>query len=237
MILAAARRACKLFCSLALLVTGPAVAESLEIIKPLDLYGKKILFDVFRSGEQIGHHQIDFFDNGINLKVSSTVRLRLNFLALFSYRYDYRSEAMWTDGQLDELEAMVDDDGEKSSVSAMRLGSRFNVKHGEHLYTTLAPLMPTNHWNSAVLKEKRVLNTLTGQINNVRLVPKVRESVETEHGSIMSTRYAYTGDLDTEVWYDDLGRWVKLRFRGSDGTPIEYICRRCQGALKEDFKN
>jgi hypothetical protein len=36
--------------------------------------------------------------------------------------------------------------------------------------------------------------------------------------------------LNTEVWYDDLGRWVKMRFNGPDGSAIEYVCRRCQGS-------
>ena len=44
-----------------------------------------------------------------------------------------------------------------------------------------------------------------------------------------ATRYAYSGDLKADVWYDDAGRWVKLRFRGRDGSVIEYVCRRCQG--------
>ena len=44
-----------------------------------------------------------------------------------------------------------------------------------------------------------------------------------------ATRYAYTGDLDNEVWYDDVGRWVKMRFKGRDGSTIDYVCRRCQG--------
>ena len=81
-----------------------------------------------------------------------------------------------------------------------------------------------------MLGQKRVLNTLTGNVNNVTLVAKGREAIATERGDVVATRYAYTGDLvDTEVWYDDAGRWVKLRFMGRDGTPIEYACRRCQG--------
>ena len=65
------------------------------------------------------------------------------------------------------------------------------------------------------------------------LVGKGREPIPTERGDVVASRYSYTGDLaDTEVWYDDVGRWVKLRFLGRDGTPIEYACRRCQGGDK-----
>ena len=55
------------------------------------------------------------------------------------------------------------------------------------------------------------------------------ENVVTEIGRIPATRFAYSGDLQNEVWYDDAGRWVKMRFKGRDGSTIEYVCRRCQG--------
>ena len=43
-----------------------------------------------------------------------------------------------------------------------------------------------------------------------------------------ATRYRYSGELEqTEVWYDDEGRWLRLRFPGGDGLPIDFICRRC----------
>ena len=104
------------------------------------------------------------------------------------------------------------------------------IRLKEKTYSTEAPIIPTNHWNANVVRQKRVLNTLTGNVNNVTLVAKGREAIATERGDVVATRYAYTGDLvDTEVWYDDAGRWVKLRFMGRDGTPIEYVCRRCQG--------
>jgi geranylgeranyl diphosphate synthase type II len=56
-----------------------------------------------------------------------------------------------------------------------------------------------------------------------------REYVATERGQVPATYYRYTGDLLAELWYDDDGRWVKMRFKGRDGSMIEYVCRRCQG--------
>ena len=53
--------------------------------------------------------------------------------------------------------------------------------------------------------------------------------VATERGPVMATRYAYSGELQTEVWYDECGRWVKMRFAGRDGSIIDYVCRQCQG--------
>jgi hypothetical protein len=70
---------------------------------------------------------------------------------------------------------------------------------------------------------------LTGRLDKVRIEPREREPIATERGAVMATRYAYTGALSVEVWYDDAGRWVKLQFTGRDGSTIDYVCRRCQG--------
>ena len=73
----------------------------------------------------------------------------------------------------------------------------------------------------------QVINTITGKINDVELQRRDTTAISTKHGDITATHYAYQGDLTTEVWYDDNGKWVKMRFPGKDGVMIEYKCRVC----------
>ena len=82
----------------------------------------------------------------------------------------------------------------------------------------------------------KVLNTLTGKMNNVRIEARGQEYVPTEGGDVKAMRYAYTGELETEVWYDQEDRWVKMRFVGKDGVSIDYVCRKCQGPNAEPIK-
>ncbi|MEX2311793.1 MAG: DUF6134 family protein, partial [Rhodospirillales bacterium] len=163
------------------------------------------------------------------LFVDATLMLRIEVLLFTAYRYHYQSRSEWRDGWLRNLQARVDDDGKLFQLDAARVGNFVRVSHGDAQYRVSAPILPTDHWNSAVLSETRVLNTLTGLINDVRIKKLDRTMVETENGPVSATHYAYTGDLTTEVWYDDAGRWVKLRFQGKDGSTIDYQCRRCQG--------
>lgn len=218
--------------SITLAVTD-TIAESAEGPKsfesPIQLYGHKILFDVYRKDKRVGFHRVRFSQDAKTLSVESDFQLQLKILYVPVFRYAYRSESLWRMGQLDRLSVTLDDDGKRSSLDATRVGNRIQVDRASGSYMTDAPLFPTNHWNAAVLGQNRVLNTLTGRINSVRIELIVRETVHTERGDVPATRYAYTGDLETEVWYDDAGRWVKMRFAGRDGSPIEYICRRCQG--------
>ena len=91
-------------------------------------------------------------------------------------------------------------------------------------------LFPTNNWNSNVLYERHVLNTLTGQINSVRTKARQRERVPAERAEIEATRYSYTSEFQTEAWYVDMGQWAKVRFAGRDGAQFDYVYHRCQGS-------
>ena len=194
------------------------------------LYSDSIAFEVIRNGEKIGTHKVYFERGGEGWKVRSIANMEIRFLAFFSYQYKYESEGFWMNGELEALSVNVNDDGKHFEMLATRSGTKMKVKFQDKAYTTSAPIIPTNHWNPHVLGRKRVLNTLTGKVNKVTLVAKGQEIISSESGDIAANRYVYTGDLeDTEVWYDDTGRWVKLRFLGRDGTPVEYICQKCSG--------
>jgi hypothetical protein len=198
---------------------------------PLALYGEEIYFDVYRKGDRVGFHRVRFQGDRRDLTVRSEFRLQIDVLYLTVFRYDYRSEARWRRGKLDRLRVTLDDDGERSTLDASRVGDGLKVRYDDGSYLAALPLFPTNHWNAGVLEQDRVLNTLTGRLNAVRITPAGREAVATENGEIAATRYIYSGDLETEAWYDDAGRWVKMRFKGRDGSTIEYVCRRCQGEM------
>jgi len=216
-----------------LLPAWEAAAGGLKLPKtaadPLSLYGPAIDFDVFRKGDKVGFHRVRFERIGEDLIVSNTFQLEVHVLFFTAFRYVYHSEARWRHGQLMSLKADVNDNGKSVSIDAVGEDGRMTVRNAVGQFAVDAPLYPTNHWNAAVLPETQVLNTLTGRINNVRIEPRGREEIATEWGDVAATRYAYTGDLAAEVWYDDVGRWVKLRFQGRDGSDIDYVCRRCQG--------
>lgn len=226
----------KLLCSQLLgivILTGqtvPAVASNNPYLtKPTELYGEQILFDVYRAGSPVGFHRVQFEKGDEGLRVRSDFQLEIQILFFTAYRYRYTSEAAWRDGILESLDAQINDDGKMRTVNATRDGQRMLIKSPDGDIEVNSPLFPTNHWNIAVVDEDNVLNTLTGRVNTVRISPQDRGPIATENGPVSATRFVYSGDLENEVWYDDDGRWVKMRFKGIDGSIIEYVCRLCQG--------
>tara|TARA_B100000700_G_C14889294_1_gene781948 strand:- start:85 stop:753 length:669 start_codon:yes stop_codon:yes gene_type:complete len=211
------------------LVLEIAQAAEKTFVDPLKLYGDKIVFDVFRRGEQIGHHVVRFNRTGHELLVSSRLDLSIDVFFITVYRFLYESKAIWRLGVVNQINVEIDDNGEPFRFQALQRGGVLRIQSERERAEFAGPLLPTNHWNAKVLDANRVLNTLTGDVHEVRIVSDGRELVATERGNVVATKYAYSGEFETEVWYDEQGRWVKMRFDGEDGVPIEYVCQRCQG--------
>jgi hypothetical protein len=204
------------------------MAQGAQTPDPLILYGPEITFDVFRDGNKVGRHSVAFSRQSSGaLLVNARFELAITFLAIPVYEYFYRSTAVWRNGRLTTLTSDVDDDGKKSSVRLQANGTRLIIKGKNGELDWPAPVYPTNHWHAGVLSQKQVLNTLNGNISSVTITPAGRDQIRAQGTLVEATRYEYSGDIETTVWYDDSGRWVKMQFTAKNGSVIDYQCTRC----------
>ena len=188
-----------------------------------------LVFDVLRDGVPVGHHKVIFSYDVDGLKVDTVFELKIELFSYLLYSLDYSSQSHWRDGKLLRLNARTDDNGTVGYVRVERQNDFLKIKGPNGTKIVRGNLNPTNHWNVAVTKSDRVLNTITGRVNAVRMMDLGSEYLIAEGRTVEARRWAYTGDLQNEVWYDQDGNWVKMRFDGKDGSTIEYVCRRCLG--------
>jgi hypothetical protein len=212
---------------ISLAVLSPSRAVPAATLDPVRLYGSEIRFDVLRDGDKVGDHVVRFARDRDALFVHVSFDLVVRILGFTVYGYNYVSRSLWRGGRLVKLEARTDDDGAENWVRARANGDGLEVDGPAGRFVAPANVFPTNHWNSAVLKSDVVLNTLTGKLNRVAIVDMGDASTQAAGGKRAARHFKYTGELETEVWYDARGRWVKLRFQAEDGSIIEYVCRRC----------
>jgi hypothetical protein len=197
---------------------------------PTPLYGSEIVFSVMRKGSEIGQHRVLFTREDGALVVRSLLDLAVKFLGVTVYRYKYSAREVWRDGKLMLLESAVNDDGKAAKVEAEAEAGKIAVSGPAGRALIVPPILPSTHWDPQVIGAGRLLNTLDGKIDRIRLVPEGTDSVPVGTGSREATHYVWTGDIKAESWYDAAGHWLKLRFNGKDGTPIDYVCKRCMAA-------
>jgi len=208
--------------------TSSAAAPSVAHLSTVrSLYGDSIEFEIFRNDAPVGTHRVTFEDRGGALKVVTDFELEVRALFITFFEMQYRSEALWRDGALVSLTARTNRNGDVVTVEAAADGDTLLGQGPNGPFTADLGIYPTNHWNAGVIGSTQLLNTITGRVNAVRLVPLGLEQVDTAHGVIGATRYRYDGAIDNEVWYDANGRWVQMRFPGEDGSMIELRCRKC----------
>jgi len=205
-------------------LSAPARAASAA---PDSIYGKEMVFSVWRSGSEIGKHTVDFARDGDTLRVESRVELVVRLLGIPVFRYKYAAEERWRRDALFGLAVKINNDGSPIVVDAERAGDKLDVKGTNGSFVLPGAIMPTTHWDMRIVHENEVLNTTNGKPDHVDVVKGKVERIATANGTIDATHYVYTGDLQAEVWYDAEGHWVKLRFLGKDGTPVEYVCEVC----------
>lgn len=206
---------------------GPATA----MIDPVALYGSGLEFDILRNGRPVGTHSVTFDpapDGTLAVTARSDIAVRV--LVFTAYRFSYESRSVWRDGRLERLSVRTDDAGTVSSVAAQPGNGGLDVRGPEGTTRAPADIFPTDHWNPDVRGASRVLNTITGRLNAVTMTAEATELVPTADGPRPAQRWRYEGELETVAWYDAAGRWVGLRFEGSDGSVVDYVCRRCGGA-------
>lgn len=196
-------------------------------MQPEALYGSDLLFSIWRNDSRIGTHETKFSRDGGELIVDTKVNMQVKVLFITAYQMDHKIREIWRDGSLQQLDVWTDDDGEISQYVAERQDNKVVVKGPDGPYEAPPTLMTTSHWNHWILDRDVVFNTLTGQLNRITLAKHGPATVKAGDSDRNAIRYAYTGELDTDIWFDDLGRWVKLKFKAPDGSDIEYICESC----------
>jgi Family of unknown function (DUF6134) len=207
---------------------GTSVAETPPPANdPFRLYGNEIRFDVERDGNVVGQHVVTFTRTDRGVRADSRADIDVQLLFLSAYRFRYQAREVWSGGELQSLDASTNDDGDYSHVQAVRDATGLLISSSQGTYE--APSVPPiSHWNAALLKGGRLLNTMTGKLSQVQVFDQGSDTVATRSGSLRAHHYLYSGDLNGEIWYDSDGRWVKLRFRANDGSIIDYVCRRCR---------
>jgi hypothetical protein len=178
------------------------------------------VYQVTRNGEVVGEQRADFERRGDDLRVVTDVKINVTLLGLSVYDFTQRIEEHWEKGVLTDFTSISVDDGNTRNVKLTRKGDRLVGTTDDKKRDLPGNLIPTTLWNSAVVEQKSVLETVKGRERMCQVTQKGIENVKLPVGSVSARHFVFTGDFSREAWYDDQGVLVASQMEAKDGSII-----------------
>jgi hypothetical protein len=206
------------FIALALIASnGISTAQGLAPFKRSHLE-----YVVARNDEAVGRHIIDFTRDGdtTTVKISTKVVVTVAFIPV--YRFEHSGIETWRGRQLIALRSRTNDDGTPHQVAVAAEGDHLRVAADGSQATVAAAILPASLWNSGIVAQSTLLNTLDGSQMRVAIEDRGDETVFATGIGVRAHHYTISGALNRDVWFDANNTLVRVQFAAKDGSNIVY---------------
>jgi hypothetical protein len=189
------------------------------------LYPEITRFDLLRNGERVGDYWLEFQEEDAKLTVKIGMQLSIKVFGLFNYNYSYSATERWVEDELYSLDVRLNKNGDQQQRSwVSEKYHSLNTADVIDSGNLNSDLLPTHHWYSKILSQKRVFNTIKAKA--VEIDPMLDEQfiLNISGEKLLVNAYRLGGDLEnTQSWYDTRGVWRGMRFKAKDGSNVEVI--------------
>jgi hypothetical protein len=219
--IAACRRAAGLSLALAIpLAIAAAPAGADEGWHSGQPPAERLDYAVTREGSPVGLQTVEFLHEGEGLVVRTHIEIDVRFLSISLYRFRHDAEERWADGRLAAFSSSTDDDGKQREVALVAKDGRLMGRYNDNPVDLPGDLVPASLWHPATLTATVLLDPIRGRTRDVSVADQGMEEVTAAGGEIEARHYAMTGQITRDLWYDDEGKLVLVRFPAKDGSEI-----------------
>ena len=181
-------------------------------------------FDVALDGKSIGYHTFNVTHDGNQQVLETEARFDVKFLFVTAFRYRHENTEVWSNGCLKSIDAMTNSNGKKLTVKGERSESVFDLESADKAASLPACVQTFAYWNPAVLTAERLLNSQTGEYEDVKAVYEGPDRIDVAGSEVDAFRYrlsARAGDI--VLWYStDETTWLGLQAPAKGGRTITY---------------
>lgn len=180
-------------------------------------------FQVFLGDRPIGEHSFRIDARGGQTQVTSQARFDVDFLFINAYRYRHTSQETFRDGCLAAITASTDDNGKRFEVAGRADGGALRLERPAGATTERGCVKTFAYWDRDFLRQPRLLNPQTGELEPVTVRPAGSDRIEVNGREVSASRYALsTDELTIDLWYHDELGWVGLESDTGAGRRLIY---------------
>ena len=186
--------------------------------------GKQWQFDVALDGKPIGSHTFELQHDGSKQVLTTEASFDVKFLFITAFRYRHQNTEIWSNGCLSSIDASTDSNGQQFDVRGEIGNGRFDVIGAEGSMTLPGCVQTFAYWNPAILESQRLLNSQTGEYEDVTVTLEGREPLTVAGKQVDTLRYRLSAKAgDITLWYSSADNtWVGLEAPAKGGRKLRY---------------
>jgi hypothetical protein len=177
-------------------------------------------FRVYLDDKPIGYHEFNVA-NGV---VESRAVFNVKVLFFNAYSYQHNNRERWQEGCLVQIKSETSDNGDEYSVTGTVDENSFLVSTQTGEAELHGCVRSFAYWNPALLDVPALLNTQTGEYQNVALDIDDNTEFSFKGRTIPAKRYTLRVEgREIEIWYGLSGEWLALNAKTESGRTLRYV--------------
>ena len=185
--------------------------------------GNSWKFDVFLDNKEIGYHHFHLARFGETRQLKSVASFEYKLLFVSLYHYEHENRETWNGDCLESIQSETDANGEPFRFEGRREAGQFRVADLQSTESLPECVMSFAYWNPSFLEQKYLINTQSGEFQEVSISEPVFEELEIRGELRPSYRYRLAaGALNLDLWYSMDRQWLALESETEGGRKLRY---------------
>ena len=196
------------------------------LVLSLDLQAnteKQWQFRVFLDDKEIGYHKVRLSPEEDGRRVSVEAKFDVKFFFITAYRYDHQTEEFWEGACLRDIQSRTDNNGEQLFIRKQAEGNNFTLETHDGQQELQGCVRSFAYWDPELLKTSRLLNTQTGEYQDVEIIELGDSPIEIEGRMVEAVQYRLMIEGSSiDLWYTTDMNWLALQSITEGGYRLSY---------------
>ena len=175
------------------------------------------------SGTTIGKQRVVFEQAGDRISVSTTSRVSASLLFVTLIELEHQSTEIWANGRLLSFSGRTVDNGRTVEVTVARAENGYLVtRNGEQMRVPMDAISGSLWCADSVARPGpgTFVDLVKGRTGPVTVSPMMPEDIVVRGTTLPTKHVEITGTQEREVWYDAVGKPVRVRFPAKMGPKV-----------------
>ena len=184
---------------------------------------KQWQFRVFLDDKEIGYHKVRLTPEDDRRRVSVEAKFDVKFFFVTAYSYDHKTEEVWEGACLADIQSRTDDNGDELYVRRQAKGQAFTVETHDGQQELQGCVRSFAYWDPELLKASRLLNTQTGEYQDVEIIELGENPIEIDGRIVDAIQYRLMIENSSiDLWYTPDMNWLALQSMTEGGYRLSY---------------